>query len=503
MGSLEPSDYVWTETQPGRWERDVDEVEQFYTSLEKRYEGSGRYFFAMTGYISFSVSGTDQEVEDALRKAWLRLRYDHPSIGSRVEYCDAQKKCRKVYEMVPSPESQQKWLDTTLCIVPTKLSGLQWCNADPPVPKLPTLFLIKSRIPSRGVFKADLVLRCHHDIIDGIGTLMLFNNLFKHAAKALEQGDAYPLPSFGNEFTRLSPPLRVAAGLPPVLSAHRQACLDKIISYNVALKKGVEITSLPYRKGPTNPGKHQRVAITLSSEQTHRLLRACKALGLSVTHAYHTALAIVIRDLQKRQSRPRTVRYISHSLINERPHCTEPYDSPAHAVSLYHSTSGGCLAIDLIVPAASIGARDRVFDYSILRRREYMKVASVVRQFYLRTRNDKDHINMVPSYWAMGTYPYPPDNHTPPVPKPNDHPSVSISSIGTLDKTISPIHGAFELDNPWVTGEELGTGLGLFLGTWRGRLTLSAAFNDAWHTRNEALAFLDRCNVITIQALGA
>ncbi|KAL4864565.1 hypothetical protein BDV12DRAFT_175992 [Aspergillus spectabilis] len=503
MGSLDTADYSWAQTSSVRWERDIDETEQFYTSLEKTYEGSGRCCFAITGYISFSVEGTELEVENALRKAWLRMRYENPTIASRVEYSGQRQRCTKVYEVVPSQEAQHNWLQSTFRVVRTKMSGLQWCNSDPPVPELPTLFMIKRSGRTMGLVNADLVLRCRHNIIDGIGTMMLFNNLFAHAAQALHQGEAYPLPTFGDEWTRLSPPFRVAAGVPPVLSKQQQTRLDKTVAWNAALKKGVEIASLPCREEPTKPGKHQRVAITLSTESTYRLLKACKALGLSVTHAYHTAIGIVMRDLQQRQARPRTVRYINYSLLDERPQCEEPYNTPAHAASVYHSVSGECLAVDLTVPAASIGAPDQLFDYSVPRRNEYMRIASSVRRFDLQNLHNKHRLPMVPSYWAMITPRYPADNVTPAVPMGYQKASVSLSDLGTLDNTISTTHGAFELDNPWVTREHLVTGLGLFLGTWKGRLTLSATYNDAWHTRNDALVFLDRCNVVTIQALGA
>ncbi|KAL3464860.1 hypothetical protein BJX64DRAFT_253874 [Aspergillus heterothallicus] len=514
MGSIEGSDFSWTQTQPGRWERDIDETEQFYTTLAKTYEGSGRCCFAITGSVSFSVSAKEGDVENALKKAWLRVRFDHPTIASRVEYSAHFQRCKKVYEALGASQQEQgAWIDATFRAVRSKMSGLQWCNSDPPVPALPTLFLIKR--PSgragigsgsgsgSGIVAADLVLRARHDVIDGTGALMLLNNLFAHAAQALEQGDAYPLPVFGDEWTRLSPPLRVAAGVPPVLNQKQQFRLEKTVAWNAALKNGVEVAGIPCGRGPTKPGRHQRVAITLSTESTHRLLRACKALGLSVTHAYHTAIGIVLRDLQKRQPRSRTIRYINYTLLDERPQCEEPYNSPAHPVSVYNSVSGECLAVDLTVLAASIGVPDQLRDYSVPRRREYMRVASAVRRFDLVNRNDKTRIHMVPSYWDMITPPYPADNVTPPVPMPSQKASVSLSDMGTIEDTVFPAHGAFELDNPWVTREHLVTGLGLYLGTWGGRLTLSATYNDAWHSRNEALAFLDRCNVVTIQALGA
>jgi hypothetical protein len=89
-----------------------------------------------------------------------------------------------------------------------------------------------------------------------------------------------------------------------------------------------------------------------------------------------------------------------------------------------------------------------------------------------------------------------------PVPALNLSPSVSISSMGVLDKIISPQHGPFKISNPWVTGEELGTGLGLFLGTWEGKLNLSAAHNDAWHSEEEVMSFLRHCRDVGWRGLG-
>lgn len=58
--------------------------------------------------------------------------------------------------------------------------------------------------------------------------------------------------------------------------------------------------------------------------------------------------------------------------------------------------------------------------------------------------------------------------------------------MGVVDKIIQPCRSVFKLDDPWVTGEELGTGLGLFLGTFKGELSFSIAYNDARHNIEEA-----------------
>jgi hypothetical protein len=53
-----------------------------------------------------------------------------------------------------------------------------------------------------------------------------------------------------------------------------------------------------------------------------------------------------------------------------------------------------------------------------------------------------------------------------------------------------------------VTGEELGNGLGLFLGTFEAELCLSAAYNDAWHTEGKVREYLERCKKVVFSGLG-
>ena len=74
--------------------------------------------------------------------------------------------------------------------------------------------------------------------------------------------------------------------------------------------------------------------------------------------------------------------------------------------------------------------------------------------------------------------------------------------MGVIDKMIDPQHPSFEVDSPWVTEEELGNGLGIFLGSFKGQLSVSVAFNDAWHKSTEALAFVADCNKIVSDGLG-
>lgn len=166
--------YTWQQPKPGHWEREIDEAERFYTCLAKSCEGSGRMFFAITGFVSVSVditnSSSEQDVEDALRKAWLRLRYDCPTIASRVDYDSEKSKYMKTYKAFDPDHLDfhtESWLSETFVPIKTNMHGLDWCNSDPMAPKLPSLFVIKppyANESKRATVHLDLVLRSSHDI---------------------------------------------------------------------------------------------------------------------------------------------------------------------------------------------------------------------------------------------------------------------------------------------------------------------------------------------------
>ncbi len=166
--------FVWRETRPGHWEREIDEAERFYTCLARSFEGSDRMFFAITGFISVSheiKNGlSEYSIEEALRKAWLKLRYDYPTIASHVDYNKEKGKYIKSYTAFDPDHLNghtQSWLSETFIPHEPKMSGLDWCNSDPPAPRVPTLFVIKpphSSGSNKTTVQRDIVLRSPHDI---------------------------------------------------------------------------------------------------------------------------------------------------------------------------------------------------------------------------------------------------------------------------------------------------------------------------------------------------
>ncbi|KAJ3525403.1 hypothetical protein NM208_g11654 [Fusarium decemcellulare] len=498
-------DLTWHQVTPGVWQRDIDELEQFYATMVVLYEGSGRMFFGMTGHVSLTIKNiknlsqeeAEREVDNALRKAWLALRHAHPTMAAKVTQNLETGEWTKTYHQIQEEADKAAWLEQTLVSITSGQTGNEWANSDPPAPNVPTMFVLhlppSTNDDGSSTIRRDLVFRSPHDIIDGIGTLMMLNNFVTLAAEAYEKGDSYQPPALdGSETPNLSPAYRVAARVPDELTEAQKKLMESNATQKAAVVSdpSVELLALPFRAGGLVPGRHQRLALTLSQEDTSRLVASCKAAGATPTHAFHAAAAIVARDIQERPAEPKRVRYINYILRNERSSCAEPYNTSKHPAAVYHSVSGQSLVVDMDLPAAGTEISPEA------RRKEFLSVLETMKTFYHAVKEDKEHSILTPTMWGLGTPPLPLSPRPLPVPPPKAHPSVSISSMGRTDSIVAPENGAFSTFDPWVTGEELGNGLGLFLGTSRSELCLSAAYNDAWHMKDDVDQYLKCCKEV-------
>lgn len=258
----------------------------------------------------------------------------------------------------------------------------------------------------------------------------------------------------------------------------------------------IEPFGLPHKAGVLVPGVHKRVELGLPPDEIKSLLAAWKRVGATVTHVFHAAIALVLRDLQTKTDQPRPVRYINYLLRNERGSCHPPFNDHRHPTGVYHSISGNKLVVNMTIPAWYSS-----LDEKLDNKGELLRVVEQIKNFYTAVRDDPDHYALAPHLAAKGTAPLPTETQPgpPPIPAPSEIAPVSIPSMGRIDNIIAHRHGAIEVFDPWVTGEELRNRFGLFLGTFRGSLSLSAAYNDAWHDEMEASGFLgQRMKVVRI-----
>ncbi|KAK0108590.1 hypothetical protein ONS95_003387 [Cadophora gregata] len=496
------SDLLWREVSPGRYERNIDEPEQFYTSMAKTYEATGHTYFAITAYTGISVSrsstsedsGIDARVEKALRWAWKKLRHDHPTLAAPVEYDHETKRCKKMYKTLRDKQEVDTWMSETFKVVDHVQTGEAFANTDPPVGSYATLYIVTPPTCSqseKNFLRRDIIFRSHHDLVDGVGTLMLLNNFLQHASTAFGAVTELPI-EFGAEYRNLSPPLRVAAGIPQSPNADQKSKLAKLHSINEASRTGSEVLSLPFSSTVQTPGNSQRTAIHFSLGESSSILAKTKTFRSTVTQVFHAAIALAVRDLQPKTSQVRPGRYFSYSLVNLRHCCIPPYHKPRHAASVYHCVSANHLVVDLTVPAESTISAEQAPE-------EFLTTLEQVRNFYHNATIDADYLSIVPSLFTAVTPEYPTSVSN--IPAPNQSPSVSLSSLGIVDRIAQPEHGAFEVMEPWVMGAEYSTGIGAFLSTWNGILCLSAGYNEAFHSKAEVVDFLERVQRIVLEGL--
>ena len=496
------SELLWREVAPGRYERYIDEAEQFYTSMAKTYEATSHIYFAITAFTGISISRSsasegidvDARIEKALRWAWQKLRHSHPTLAAPVEYDHRTKRCKKVYKTLRDAQEVDDWMSETFKLVDNGQTGKGFANTDPPVGRYATLYLIvppNDCSSEEQISRRDILFRSHHDLVDGIGTLMLLNSLLHHAAAAFEAATELPI-EFGDEYRNLSPPLRIAAGIPQSPSLDQKSKLAKVQSINNSAKLGAEVMSLPFSSDLSLPGNSRRAAIPFSSQESKSILAKTKSLQATVTQVFHAAIALAVRDLQRKSNQPRQGRYFSYSLVNLRHCCIPPYHKPRHAASVYHCVSANHLVVDLAVPAEPMTPTGQTA-------KEFLTTLDQVRNFYHNATIDADYLSIVPSLFTSVTPEYPTTSSD--IPAPNKSPSVSLSSMGIVDRIVQPQQGPFEVMEPWVMGAEYSTGIGAFLGSWNGVLCLSAGYNEAFHSEVEVLNFLESVKRVVIEGL--
>lgn len=181
-------------------------------------------------------------------------------------------KSHTVFEPDRVINQTQEWLQETYVPTSPGISGLEWCNANPPAPKMPTLFLVtppSTAEDDKDIICRHIVVRSPHDIMDGTGTLHLLNKLLEYAAQECHCHDSWIIPQLGTETASLSPPLRVAA-LAPILTLKQQEQLRRLIDDNESLHWNIEILTIPFKKGQVRPGRPQRVALEISTSDTTR-----------------------------------------------------------------------------------------------------------------------------------------------------------------------------------------------------------------------------------------
>ncbi|KAK5081372.1 hypothetical protein LTR05_008167 [Lithohypha guttulata] len=518
-------DFEWKPTQGGHYWRPIDEVERYYYAKAQPYAESGHQPARVTGFVFIRVGvpaesttmDMQQQVEVALRKAWSRLRFQHPNIATWVDQNPATKLLRKNYNTIMSEEDHEAWLKDTVQTVSTDLLGQEWCSSEVPSPKLPTLYIVRcTRRPDLHEIRRNIVFRAPPDTIDSAGTFQLLSELFQHASQALAQQHSFPSPKFGGEWVNLSPPLRIAAGLPPTTVEHVTTAVTNLGTIKtkemprVTLHRdsGIEVAKLRWDKTglPYELGGSQRICVTLSDQETKEIIEACERFKVSIRHTFHAAVATAMSTYQRRTKEEKKVCYIVTSITDHRKDCTiipppaygiTPQPRQPDPVSVLTSTSGRGFSINFTVPPACSRRCQQAHTEDCPNRdksatADFLSNIHRIGDFYHSVDTDSNHTSLVPIYAVAATPELPADGSLPPQPDLFLRPveTATFSSHGVLDTILSPQYGAIKIVDLWVATDELQPNYTCYLHIWQGQLSLYATYNAIWYERPFVHMFL-------------
>ena len=510
---LHPYDkYQWRKNSSGKWQRDVDEAERFYSSMCRKREDPETAAFPVTGTATFSIdpNGTIDAkkalsaVEESLRKAWKGVRRQCPAIASWIAYDPSTESwkrfCSSFEDALDPSTAEAQWQSDTFRTVETELSEEEWFNTDPPVYKLPTIFFLKPQsVDSSGrSCEATVCFRSPHDVIDGHGVLQILDLLFTLAAD-IYNGAATEAVS-ADEAGQLSAPLRVACDLAPTPSDSQMRHFKETFVNNASVATGAPPLGLPTNVTPGVSSGRKRVATALSTTESKQLLAKCKEHGLTVTHAVSAGVVLALRDLQPEGSEPKTLRWYMQGLLSLRYLCQPPYQTPQHAASNTHMIATQGVGLDVKVATKDQPNTDESTD-------EFLGMAQKMKDYYTVARPPKDlsnrnDLDVAAITWRAVT-PQPTAEQPAKTTEEAYAPaSVAVSSLGNISSMIKAERSPFTLTNVWVAGEGQGSATPLMLGGWGGRIEVSAIIDSAFYTSGYMKDFQRRILDATVRGLG-
>jgi hypothetical protein len=502
--------YRWRQLPSGLWERDIDECEQFYAFFCRYRDDPQRASFPVTCCASFSTTSAQASsaIEDAFQYAWASLRAECPALASWIEFDKESASWKKVYMPFRNERGMDDWQASTFHVVKA-ISGETWFNSEPPTCQLPNVFLIRHDASSAhdgegssGEWRGSVAIRSPHDIVDGIGMLQLLSRLLELVADRFEKGSSSKL-----EWAKMSPeetekllplPMRVTTGIDPVPAPGLQEKWSRVQTQNQvkAMENPLLGVGLSTDDGRlTASESFHRASTTLSKATTTKLMQTCKSIGVTVTHGLSAAIVIALRDLQSPGDELGSIfRYTNSAMINLR-HlmCESSGDKLALRVGNYHMIAAQTTAVD--VPSASgvNSAQER-----------FVSVATQFRDYYQSVRPDKtdgaaaaaaasELLGFAPLTWEA----YTPkktivNNPVTPAAAASTKADVAVSSLGKIGAPLlEDRFGPCLIDNVWVAGVGLGTGVSMFLGGWNGQVEVSCVYGTAFHTRASIVRLLE------------
>ena len=446
----------WNETAPGFYQRPLGGTEKITLSAIAAERPSSREPIQIHCIADFAAPNPSDKVAQAFKDAWRALRLlKSPDIATT--FGDGYK-CYKV----PSSQELDAWLNTTFTVAQTGTPvqtairvmqlRLEW---------LPVCYILPQ--PTQGgSFKGSIILFISHWRTEASGAFKIINQLFDYASDLLNgtsTREALSNHTLGSEIHLLTPALE------DILMPNQQSIPEaktRVEKHFAEYNSKLPSVDFPIQGSlsavPSYVKLNQRI---YSPASTSTLVRACKAKGITVTSAVHSAYLGVVWRVAELGKRNRSYASVMPAQVRKR----LPTSSPLREQGCWSAAQ----MLMLTAPAGQdflTRARGLRQQYGLADQKTwlYEDMREVSEQIV------KDSANMPSEPLAL---PY-------------------FTSIGLLDgDVIVPEHRGMKIENVTVWADPTGPGIVLGLWTFRGRLNIQISWNVAFHGDDQIQEVMD------------
>ncbi|KAL2842928.1 hypothetical protein BJY01DRAFT_216261 [Aspergillus pseudoustus] len=439
---------AWKQVSPTRWQRPLTGIEDFLLATGNApvelYNGRQQYNIFSKLKVEINVP----DVESALRHAWKQLRYEQPAIAATV---DGE---RKVYE-TPDEAGLQQWLSSTFIV--SDVSDADSLLSTPI--RQATLYYLPKI--------SELILRAHHYVIDGMGTVMFWHCLME--ALVSPNKDL----TFGNEYVRLSAPLDEALGYTgPPTAKQTQDASAMLTTYAQSLPSIGLVSAI----GKAPATDCHNTEHTFSRETTGSIIAACKEKQISVTSAIQAAwVLMLVKHADPSSNRS---RYTTANEYNLRPYLPSPHNAPTSAVGVYYAP----IPFTIELPAP------------------YMEIAQALNSNYQSTLKDNpETVNLTGHYCHLvAAMAKSPEFKAAPVSTDG-----LVSSLGVIEKYLRREYGGDAVKvKDFMLGLDVVLGMSaFFMYTFYDQLRLVYSFNDGYESPEKVRHYLEDVERILCEEL--
>jgi hypothetical protein len=435
---------VWTKIDSGTWTDEYDGAEKVFYSMSQAFKRHNREHGSV--YTICRINGPSS-LGEKLRQAWIRLRFDFPALTVFEEGG------KKTY-LAATAANIETWANDTFW-VDDQADAARQVVGDLHLRKLPCLVFVPR--------SSEVLFHCSHWRIDALGACMVLNRLFNLLAElAITRPATLDSPRWELENENLPPSLEDAYGSAKEPNPSTEAKAEEIRQRN--FYTAYPSAGLPYRGDhSTPPGASRCQRVVFGKDTSTHLIRACKARGFTVTAAVHAACAASV--LEVCAADPRCDAYstvVSANLRPLLPRAASNYVCGTYVTGITHT----------LRRSDGFGSWCRQLTSGYRGDWDPPAYMDALRSIY------KVHGKAMVELAASGARP-PASN-------------VTVSSLGVLDdRYLRADHGAVQVEDFHLGSAIMGRQPTLYIWSFRGCLTLSLDYNEAYYSEHQILALLD------------